>query len=438
LPRTTALIVAAGRGERAGVPAKVLLPIAGRPALAHVLDAVEGAGAIADAVLVISEHIRPGVTALLASGAWSKPVTLVAGGTQRHDSVAAGLAAVSLASEYVAIHDGARPFAPASLFDACVVAAVRHGAAIAAIPVTDTLKRVEHDLIAATVDRAGLWAAQTPQVFRRSTLLDAMATPHDPEITDEARLFEDQGRPVAIVPGTATNLKLTHPDDFLLAESIAAARTPVATPALRAGIGYDAHVFAPGRRLVLGGVTIPHASGLLGHSDADVLLHAIADALLGAAALGDIGQHFPPTDPAFQDADSRDLLRQVERLLRAAGYAPVNVDATVIAEAPRIGPHVPAMRAAIAACLALPATAISVKATTNEGMGAIGRAEGIAALATATIPSLPPVRPGSPIATDRSPAVDPGTPAGADATQSESVPVDEADAGAPSARSEEA
>lgn len=388
LPPTTALIVAAGRGERAGLPNKVLLSTAGRPLLAHVLDAVEGARAIVDVVLVVGPHTRPGVAALLEGGRWSKPVTLVAGGALRHDSVAAGLAVVPPTSEYVAIHDGARPFAPASLFDACVTAAIGHGAAIAAIPISDTLKRVEDELITTTVDRANVWAAQTPQVFRRAALLEAMAAPHDQAITDEARLFEEQGRPVAVVPGSVTNLKITHPGDIPLAESIAASRIPAPT-VVRTGIAYDTHVFAAGRRLVLGGVVIPHEAGLLGHSDADVLLHAIADALLGAAALGDIGQHFPPSDPAFAGADSRELLRHVVRLLGVAGYGPVNVDATLIAEAPRIAPHVPAMRAAIAACLALPETAISVKATTNEGMGAIGRREGIAALATATIAALP-------------------------------------------------
>jgi 2-C-methyl-D-erythritol 4-phosphate cytidylyltransferase/2-C-methyl-D-erythritol 2,4-cyclodiphosphate synthase len=387
------VIVAAGRGERLGVPDKVLLPIAGRPLLTYVLDTVEACPAITQIVLVIGPHTRSGVTALLANGRWATPVTLIDGGALRHDSVAAGLAAVADDAEYVAIHDGARPFAPPALFTACLAAAMEHGAAIAAVPVADTLKRVSDDLITATVDRSGLWAAQTPQVFRRSTLLAALATPHDASITDEAALFEALGYPVAVVPGAVTNLKLTHPGDVHLAESIHAALNaaaapeahPAPLPMIRTGIGYDAHVFAPNRRLVLGGVVIPHPVGLLGHSDADVLLHAIADALLGAAALGDIGQHFPPSDPAFKDADSLELLRQVGVILASAGFAPVNVDATIIAEAPRIGPHVLAMRSTIAACLGLPVTTISVKATTNERMGAIGRGEGIAAFATATI-----------------------------------------------------
>lgn len=390
-PPAAAVIVAAGRGERFGLPTKVLLPIAGRPALAYILDAVDAA-AISEIVLVVGAHTRAAVASLLAGGGWSTPIAVIEGGTERHDSVAAGLAAVSPGIEYVAIHDGARPFAPPLLFDQCLTAAVEHGAAIAAVPVTDTLKRVRDDLVEATVDRAGLWAAQTPQVFRRATLLAAMAAPHDPAVTDEARLFEALGLPVTVVPGSPTNLKLTHPGDLRLAEGIAAMLLPAqrpTPPTIRTGIGYDTHRLAPSRRLVLGGVEIPYHLGLLGHSDADVLLHAIADALLGAAALGDIGQHFPPTDPAFKDADSQDLLRRVLALLTAAGYAPLNLDATVIAEAPRLGPHIPAMRAAIAACLDLPETAIGVKATTNEGLGALGRGEGIAALATATIAALP-------------------------------------------------
>lgn len=394
-PATAAVIVAAGRGERLGVPHKVLLPIAGRPLLGYVLDTVEACPAISRIVVVIGPHTRSEVTALLANGPWTTPVHLAEGGATRHDSVVAGLAAVPGEFEFVAIHDGARPFASPVLFADCLDAAIAHGAAIAAIPVADTLKRVSDGLITATVDRSGLWAAQTPQVFRRADLLAALAAPHDAAITDEAALFEALGRPVAVVPGAATNLKLTHPGDVALAESVRAALhaaadsapPPAPGPTIRTGIGYDAHVFAPDRRLVLGGVVIPHDAGLLGHSDADVLLHAIADALLGAAALGDIGHHFPPSDPAFKDADSLELLRQVREILVSARFATVNVDATIIAEAPRIGPHVLAMRSAIATCLQVPVTAVSVKATTNERMGALGRGEGIAAFATATISS---------------------------------------------------
>jgi 2-C-methyl-D-erythritol 4-phosphate cytidylyltransferase/2-C-methyl-D-erythritol 2,4-cyclodiphosphate synthase len=195
---------------------------------------------------------------------------------------------------------------------------------------------------------------------------------------------------VTVVPASLANLKVTHPEDIAVADALLRARRgPPAQMPPRVGIGYDAHRFAPHRRVILGGVEIPHDLGLEGHSDADVLLHAIADAVLGAAALGDIGQHFPPSDERFRDADSQDLLRAVVRLVREAGWAPANVDATILAEAPRIGPHVALMRERIAACLGIASDAVGVKATTNEGMGAIGRGEGIAALATATLVPAP-------------------------------------------------
>ncbi|HET7092015.1 MAG TPA: 2-C-methyl-D-erythritol 2,4-cyclodiphosphate synthase, partial [Thermomicrobiales bacterium] len=258
---------------------------------------------------------------------------------------------------------------------------------IAAIPVADTLKRVVDGRVTATVDRAGLWAAQTPQGFRQDIverllpLIQAAET-----VTDEAALCESLGVPVAVVPSSSANLKVTLPDDVGVAAALLRARSGEAPArSTRSGIGYDVHRLVPGRRLVLGGVEIAHDRGLEGHSDADVVLHAIADALLGAAALGDIGRHFPPSDPRYAGADSRDLLRQAASLLAEAGYHPVNVDATVIAEAPRLGPHVPAMQHAIAACLGLAPDAVGVKATTNEGLGFAGRGEGIAAFAVAVI-----------------------------------------------------
>jgi 2-C-methyl-D-erythritol 4-phosphate cytidylyltransferase/2-C-methyl-D-erythritol 2,4-cyclodiphosphate synthase len=266
--------------------------------------------------------------------------------------------------------------------------------------VADTLKQVVDQRIVTTLDRTGVWAAQTPQAFRRALLVDAMAHAGDmATFTDEAALCEALNIPVTIVLGSAANLKVTHPSDVVVANALLRATTsqPDQSPvggnmetttgdhSPRVGIGYDVHRFVAGRPLVLGGVTIAYPLGLAGHSDADVLLHAIADALLGAGALGDIGLHFPPSDPRFQDADSRGLLRQVGQLVGAAGFVLIHVDATVVAEAPRIGPHVSAMRAAIGECLGLPETAISIKATTNEGMGFVGRGEGIAALATATI-----------------------------------------------------
>ena len=404
-----AIVVAAGRGQRLGLPDKVLLPLAGRPMLAHVLDALQSAEAIRAVILVVGEHTRAATELLLAGGSWPKVEAVVAGGDRRQDSVAAGVAAVPAWAEVVVVHDAARPLAPPALFDRCVAAAAATGAAIAAAPVADTLKRVSAGRVVTTVDRDGLWSAQTPQAFRRVLLLDALDLCRGPELfTDEAGLCETLGLPVAIVPSTAANLKVTHREDIAIAEALLGSAPPVPPPrgypargetegagggdrhAIRTGIGYDAHRFAADRPFRLGGVSIPHPLGLAGHSDADVLLHAIADAVLGAAALGDIGQHFPPSDPRFKDADSRDLLAGVGRMVAAAEFVVCNVDATVIAEAPRIAPHAPAMRAAIAACLDLAPDAVAVKATTNEGMGFVGRGEGIAALATATLAPVPP------------------------------------------------
>jgi 2-C-methyl-D-erythritol 4-phosphate cytidylyltransferase/2-C-methyl-D-erythritol 2,4-cyclodiphosphate synthase len=358
--------------------------------LAWSLSALDRTRTIGSVVVVAGVHTLEAVAHLVRDGGFSRVQAIVAGGERRQDSVAVGLAALPEQTEIVVIHDGARPLANAELFDRCVQAATESGAAIAAIPVADTLKRVDGQVIRGTVDRSGLWAAQTPQAFRLETLRRALAASAGEDVTDEARLCEAVGIPVTVVPASLANLKVTHPEDIAVADALLRAQQALPAPGqTRVGIGYDSHRFAVGRRLVLGGVAIPHDRGLEGHSDADVLLHAIADAILGAAALGDIGQHFPPTDERFRDADSQDLLREVVQLVRDAGWASVNVDATILAEAPRIAPHVTAMRSRIAACLGIEVDAVGVKATTNEGMGAIGRGEGIAALATATLVPVP-------------------------------------------------
>jgi 2-C-methyl-D-erythritol 4-phosphate cytidylyltransferase/2-C-methyl-D-erythritol 2,4-cyclodiphosphate synthase len=426
--QVAAIVVAAGRGERLGVPEKVVLPLAGRPMLAWSLAALELAETISSVIVAAGSHTSAAVAQLIGDQAFSKVQAIVPGGQRRQDSVAAGLAALPEGIELVVIHDGARPLAEPELFDRCVRAAAEAGAAIAATPVADTLKRVADGVISGTVEREGLWAAQTPQAFRLSVLRQAMTASAGTTVTDEALLCEAVGAPVQIVPSSPANVKVTHPEDIAVAEALLNARQsapesqrrviprkeesrisldaasleprflagprietggePDRQPLVRTGIGYDAHRFVPHRRLMLGGVEIPHEQGLAGHSDADVLLHAIADAILGAAALGDIGQHFPPSAERFRDADSRTLLRECARLARETGWAPANVDATVLAEAPRIGPHAPAMRAEIAACLGIAPDAVGMKATTNEGMGAIGRGEGIAALAIATLMPL--------------------------------------------------
>ena len=403
--RVAAVVVAAGRGQRLAAPDKVLLPLAGQPMLAWSLAAIAATPHIGTVVVVAGEHTIAAIEALVQARGFHKVVAIVPGGERRQDSVAAGLAALPTQTEVVLIHDGARPLADADLFRRCAEEAAATGAVIAAMPVADTLKRVTDAdrVISGTVDRSGLWAAQTPQAFQLDMLRRAFTSNAGADVTDEALLCEAAGIPVRVVPSSSANLKVTHPDDVAVADALLRARLrdgdrepglaaspestplPAAFPPFRTGIGYDIHRFAPGRHLVLGGVEIPHELGLDGHSDADVLLHAIADAILGAAALGDIGQHFPPGDAQFRDADSQDLLRESVRLARDAGWAPANIDATLLAEAPRIGPHVPLMRERIAACLGLAPDAVGVKATTNETLGAIGRREGIAALAVATL-----------------------------------------------------
>ena len=381
--RAALIVVAAGQGQRFGSPDKILAEIDGVPALSILLDAVRTLPALAAVVVVTSERCYDRVLGLVPDPAWQ----VVLGGARRQDSVAAGLAAVGDAG-IVVVHDGARPFAAASLFTAVVQAVVDGAdAAIAAVPLTDTLKRVADGRVVETLDRSAFALAQTPQAFRRAALATALETAaaRGSTVTDEASLVERLGGTVVVVPSAASNLKLTNPEDLAVAQAIARARDAARQPIVRTGIGYDVHRLVPGRRLLLGGIEIPFDRGLDGHSDADALLHAIADALLGAAALGDIGAHFPPTDPAFKDADSLVLLTAVGGLLTTAGYVVVNVDATVIAEAPRIMTYVDRMRGSIAAALSIEMDRVGVKATTNEGMGFPGRGEGIAALAVATI-----------------------------------------------------
>ena len=395
-PTATVVVVAAGRGERFGDVAKVLAPANGQPLLLWSLRAAESAACVDAIVVVAGPHTVQPIADLLAAHAWRVAVSVVDGGETRRQSVANGIAAVPGDSEIILVHDAARPLVTPELFERCTLAAWEYGAAIVAAPVTDTLKHVEHGTVHHTVVRDKLWGAQTPQGFRRSTIVSAIErTAHLPQpFTDEASLLEALGDPVAIVEGDAGNLKVTHREDLDAADALLKLRYPEREGAMamqtakrypRTGIGYDVHRFADNRSLVLGGVAIPHERGLAGHSDADVLLHAIADALLGAASLGDIGRHFPPGDPRWKDADSRTLVRSAVEMVRQAGWSPVNIDATVIAEAPKVNPHAAAMRLEIREATGLPIEAISIKATTNEGLGFVGREEGIAAFAVATI-----------------------------------------------------
>lgn len=388
--RAAAVVPAAGRGERlGGATPKSLVQLAGRPLLQYALATLQGVPQI-EAVAVAVPPDSVGVVQALARDAGiTKVVAVIPGGADRQASVAAGLRALPPGPDLVLVHDGARPFLSPRLASEVIAAAARDGSATAALPVSDAIKRGEDGWVRETLERASLHRIQTPQAFRRALLEQAHAVAAREGFcgVDDAVLVERLGHPVRLVRGDPINIKVTVPEDLALAEALLAreeggARVP------RVGIGFDAHRFVPGRPLVLGGVNISHDRGLLGHSDADVIAHAVMDALLGAAGCGDIGHHFPPSDPAYAGANSLTLLAQVRDVIGQRGWEPVHVDVVVMAEAPQLAPHVPAMRASIGDALGLSPDSVNVKATTVEGMGAIGREEGIAAYAVASIRPL--------------------------------------------------
>jgi len=314
---------------------------------------------------------------------------VAAGGTERCASVRAGLAEVSPAAELVLVHDGARPFVTPELVARTLAAAAAHGAAVAALPSTDTLKEVAEDWsVTATLDRSHIWQVQTPQAFRRELLVraHAAAEPGAPA-TDDAALVERLGHPVKVVLGDANNRKITRPEDLVWAEGVLAQRAGEEglETEFRSGVGYDAHPLVEGRPLILAGVLFPGEPGLLGHSDADVVCHAICDALLGAAAAGDIGRHFPDSDPQFAGANSLSLLARVAEMVRAEGWEIGNVDTVVVAERPRLADRVAEMRGALAEAMNIGVMRVSVKGKTTEGMGFTGRREGMVAHAIGTL-----------------------------------------------------
>ncbi|MBI3872836.1 MAG: 2-C-methyl-D-erythritol 4-phosphate cytidylyltransferase [candidate division Zixibacteria bacterium] len=312
------------------------------------------------------------------------PAQIIAGGPTRTESVRNALRKLPDDIEIVAIHDAVRPLWPRRLWDRLIEAARGADGAILAAPVADTLKRPQGESLS-TVDRRDLWMAQTPQVFHVPILKEAHQRAQEDGVggTDDAELVERIGGRIAIVESTKANVKITNPEDWDMAQLKVEAEG--SSTSFRMGIGFDAHRLGGDRPLVLGGVRLADGGGLIAHSDGDVLLHAICDALLGAAALGDIGRHFPPDDPKYTGVDSRFLLRRTVDILAAAGYRPSQIDSVIMAEAPRIAPHVSVMRAHIAADLDLPESSVSVKATTMEQMGFVGRKEGIAAQAVAVI-----------------------------------------------------
>ncbi|MDR3507068.1 MAG: bifunctional 2-C-methyl-D-erythritol 4-phosphate cytidylyltransferase/2-C-methyl-D-erythritol 2,4-cyclodiphosphate synthase [Caulobacteraceae bacterium] len=385
----SAVIVAAGSGSRSGQNRpKQWMPLSGRPVLRWSAQALLDAGARRLVVVIPVGDEDLAAEALEGLNGWST----APGGATRALSVQAGLNALAdhPADEPVLIHDAARPFVTKGHVEALLAALAGADGAIPALPVADTLKRDLEDGGLVTVSREHLWRAQTPQAFRRGQLLSAYAAwPKDAgEPTDDAGVMERAGGRVALAPGDPLLMKLTYPEDFTMAEALAPLATAPAARVTCVGQGFDAHRFGPGDAVWLCGVKIEHDKTLIGHSDADAGLHALTDALLGTIGEGDIGDHFPPTDPKWRGVDSAVFLSHAVDLVRAKGGQIVNVDVTLICERPRIKAHRAAMRARLATLLDLPEVRVSVKATTTERMGFTGREEGLAAQAIVAV-SLP-------------------------------------------------
>ncbi len=388
--RLVAVIPAAGKGERSGLAIpKQYHQIAGVSVLARSIRAL----ASFDPVEVVVVVLDPQDTLWSLQGLEQEladlpnVVAVKIGGATRRDSVLAGCRLLQSAFEsahpWVMVHDAARPAVDhaslARLWQCAQQQSAEVAGYILALPLADTIKQAKNAVAVQTLDRSQLWAAQTPQLFPIDRLTQAYE--HCPHATDEASAIEAAGGRVGLVAGTRRNFKLTEPDDFVLMEALMAHDTiPFSI-----GQGFDVHALVEGRPLIIGGVTIPYDKGLAGHSDADVLLHAITDAVLGAAGLGDIGRHFPDTDPAYKGADSTKLLEVAVQRVREAGWSVCNIDCTVIAQAPKILPHAPAMAAVIARCAQVGVAQVNIKGKTTEHLGFVGRGEGIAAQAVAML-----------------------------------------------------
>ena len=365
--QVSAVLVAAGSSRRMGFD-KLSYQWEGKTVLQRSVEAFDRHPLVDEIILVTGEDQT--LARALAEKA-AKPVTLVRGGATRADSVLNGVRQARGA--LVAIHDAARPFASEALITEAIRAAQECGAAAPAVPVKDTIKIARGGCVADTPDRSTLFAVQTPQCFDRALYLQAVEAVADSNVTDDCQLLERAGYTVRLTQGDYANYKITTREDLKEEKMI------------RIGHGYDVHKFAEDRKLIIGGVDIPYEKGLLGHSDADVLSHAVTDALFGAAAMGDIGRHFPDTDPAYKGADSLILLQKAGELLAEKGWKVQNIDATILCQKPKLAPHIEGMRQNIARMLGLELEQVSVKATTEEGLGFTGKGEGIAVHAVALI-----------------------------------------------------
>lgn len=382
-----AVIVAGGSGLRAGgeKPKQYQL-IGGRPLIWWTINAFAAHPGVAHVQVVIGEGHAEMFAEATAGLAILPAVT---GGTTRQESCRLGLEALEpLAPDKVMIHDAARPFASRDLISHVIAWLDRHPAVLPGLPVTETLKRAPGGIVSGTVDRTSIWAAQTPQGFLFAPILAAhrkAAAAGIDTLTDDAAVAEYAGIPVTMIPGRIENRKLTSAEDIEQADRMLIVKSLSELPDVRIGQGFDIHPFTEGSAIILCGVSIPHGKRLAGHSDADVAMHALTDAILGAIGEGDIGTHFPPSDPAWKGAPSSIFLAKAVELVRARGGMIANADISIIAEAPRISPHLAAMKQALSSILAIAPDRIAIKATTAEKLGALGRGEGIAALAVATV-----------------------------------------------------
>lgn len=408
---SAAIIVCAGNARRMEGMDKLIAPLAGIPVAVRSIQAFNCRKEVGEIIVVCRADQTAVFQRLVDEYHLDKVTSIVTGGETRQLSVFQGVRAITNSWKLLIIHDGARPLVSQEVITQCLESALEHGAAVAAVPVKDTIKRISPDgMVSKTVDRSVLYSAQTPQVFDLFFYCSAMdiALENHLDFTDDCQLAELMGSKVFLSPGSYENLKITTKEDFKLAELLLSEKEqtasplpldespdfPEASPAPapsypRIGHGYDVHKLDAKRKLILGGIEVPFEKGLLGHSDADVLLHAIMDALLGAASLGDIGGLFPDDDPAFAGADSSQLLIQVGKLLDGKGFQIVNIDAVMIAQAPKLKPFIPQMRGKIAASLSLNVSQVNIKATTEEGLGFTGTKKGMAAHAVCLIDRKP-------------------------------------------------
>ncbi len=388
-PSTGVIIPAAGSGSRLGtdIP-KQFLDLAGVSILERTIRAFLSHPSIGSIVVVLPvNHLQSARRDLrTASGALPLKLILVAGGDSRQQSVRNGLNALPAGIDGVLVHDGARPMVSTAVIDRCIKGIKTHGAVIAAVPVKDTLKEVENTTITGTVDRSRLWQAQTPQAMQRHLLIKAFEHAETTGFigTDEASLLEHASIPVSVVEGSERNIKITRREDL----AVAAGLLQEEKKEMKIGHGFDAHQLVAERKLILGGVEIPYQLGLAGHSDADVLTHALMDAVLGALGAGDIGRHFPDSDDSYRGADSLKLLTEVMKLATENNMGLSNADLTIICQQPTLAPYLASMQAHLAAACGTSANNINIKATTTEKMGFTGRGEGISSHAVVLLHPL--------------------------------------------------